>query len=96
MTDYTKNDCMVLLQRKYAELQSAGETRYPAQKDFTGREVTAIKAFLGPWPRALEAAGVKEADPERLLKKQEKRKVKKRKKTQHKKEKSQITEQRNS
>ncbi len=84
MTDYTKTDCIALLNRKYAELKSDGETRYPAQRDFTGREVTAIKAFLGPWPRALEAAGIKPADPERLAKRQEKRKAQKRKATQRK------------
>ena len=33
--------------------------RYPQRSDFSEDEVVAIKAFLGPWPRALEAAGVK-------------------------------------
>ena len=56
---YTREDCITLLSDKYAELQSKGLTRYPQRSDFEPEEVVAIKAFLGPWPRALEAAGVK-------------------------------------
>ena len=56
---YTKEECLYLLSGKYKELQAQGLTRYPQRSDFTEREVVAIKAFLGPWPRALEAAGVK-------------------------------------
>lgn len=56
----TRDDALVLLQKKYAELQAAGEARFPQRSDFGDREVVAIKAFLGPWPRALEAAGIKE------------------------------------
>ena len=54
-----KEDCIILLQTKYQQLQHAGVSRYPQRSDFDEREVVAIKAFLGPWPRALEAAGVK-------------------------------------
>lgn len=50
----TKADCVTLLQEKYQEVD-----RYPKRADFSEKEVVAIKAFLGPWPRALEAAGVK-------------------------------------
>ena len=56
---YTIEECLLLLQKKYAELQSQGLVRYPQRSDFEELEVVAIKAFLGPWPRALEAAGVK-------------------------------------
>ena len=56
---YTREDCIVLLTDKYEELQKKGLTRYPQRSDFEQNEVVAIKAFLGPWPRALEAAGVK-------------------------------------
>ena len=56
---YKKEDCILLLQNKYRELQEQGLSRYPKRSDFEAREVVAIKAFLGPWPRALEAAGVK-------------------------------------
>lgn len=56
---YTREDCIALLTDKYKELQKKGLTRYPQRSDFEQNEVVAIKAFLGPWPRALEAAGVK-------------------------------------
>ena len=56
---YTKESSLLLLKNKYAELQEQGLPRYPQRSDFEEREVVAIKAFLGPWPRALEAAGVK-------------------------------------
>ena len=56
---YKKEDCILLLKNKYKELQAKGLSRYPQRSDFEEREVVAIKAFLGPWPRALEAAGVK-------------------------------------
>ncbi|MBR2445336.1 MAG: hypothetical protein IKB28_01570 [Clostridia bacterium] len=52
----TKQDCINLLVRKHAEL---GGERFPKRSDFSEREVVAIKAYLGPWPRALEAAGIK-------------------------------------
>ena len=52
----TKQDCIELLVRKHAAI---GGARYPKRDDFSEREVVAIKAHLGPWPRALEAAGIK-------------------------------------
>ena len=55
----TKTACLMLLREKHALLQTAGELRYPKRADFSEREVVAIKAFFGPWPRALEAAGIK-------------------------------------
>ena len=42
--------------KKQAELG-----RLPQKSDFDGATISRIKAFLGPWPRALEAAGLKEA-----------------------------------
>lgn len=56
---YKREDCINLLDEKYKELRSCGINRYPQRSDFSESEVVAIKAFLGPWPRALEAAGVK-------------------------------------
>jgi len=56
---FTKEGAIALLQRKHAALTAAGIARYPARADFDADEVVAIKAFLGPWPRALEAAGIK-------------------------------------
>lgn len=45
-----------LLRQKAAELG-----RLPKKDDFEEPERSRIKAFLGPWPRALESAGLKEA-----------------------------------
>ncbi len=55
MSKYTRDDTVALLKNKYAMLG-----RLPMRSDFDEQEVVAIKAFLGPWPRALEAAGLKE------------------------------------
>ena len=35
--------------------------RLPIKRDFDSATCSPIKAFLGPWPRALEAAGLKMA-----------------------------------
>jgi hypothetical protein len=71
---YNKEDCLVLLNDKYNELKERGITRYPQRSDFSEREVVAIKAFLGPWPRALEAAGIKPPrDDDRAERNKEKR-----------------------
>ncbi len=43
------------LQEKSKELG-----RLPKKDDFDVVTLSRIKAFLGPWPRALEAAGLKE------------------------------------
>ena len=44
--------------------------RLPKKDDFDVVTLSRIKAFLGPWPRALEAAGLKEpkAAPEKKKK----------------------------
>lgn len=71
---YKKEDCIILLQNKYREIQADGLSRYPQRSDFEDREVVAIKAFLGPWPRALEAAGIKPLrDDDRQQRNKEKR-----------------------
>ena len=44
-----------LLREKHKELG-----RLPRKDDFDEPTRSRIKAFLGPWPRALEAAGLKE------------------------------------
>lgn len=38
--------------------------RLPKKEDFDDATRSRIKAFLGPWPRALEAAGLKETKSE--------------------------------
>ncbi|MGN1410192.1 MAG: hypothetical protein ACI4XJ_08445 [Eubacteriales bacterium] len=71
---YTRDDCVVMLREKQTELNETGLNRFPQRSDFAESEVVAIKAFLGPWPRALEAAGLKEPRAEdRLQKNREKR-----------------------
>ena len=71
---YKKEDCILLLREKYEELKREGLDRYPQRSDFSEAEVVAIKAFLGPWPRALESAGIKpKKDGDRREKNREKR-----------------------
>ena len=53
----TREECIALLQQKGAQISD----RLPRRSDFSQEEVVAIKAHLGPFPRALEAAGLKEA-----------------------------------
>ena len=69
ISDEKKSWAEELLRRKSEELG-----RMPKKDDFDEITRSRIKAFLGPWPRALESAGLKEARPE-------KRKSKKRKKS---------------
>ena len=69
-----RDDCIALLKDKYALLQEQGINRYPKRSDFSERQVVAVKAFLGPWPRALEAAGIKPPrDDDRIMRNKEKR-----------------------
>lgn len=56
---YTREECAALLSAMQAQLAERGEQRYPRRSDFSDAEVVAIKALLGPWPRALELAGLK-------------------------------------
>ena len=60
MGTYTREMSIQLLIDKKKRLEEAGENRFPQRSDFSDEEVCAVKAFLGPWPRALEAAGIKE------------------------------------
>lgn len=47
--------------------------RIPKKEDFDEATRSRIKAFLGPWPRALEAAGLKEKRERPCAKKQSKK-----------------------
>lgn len=70
----TKGQCVEMLNRKYEETGV-----YPKKSDFSEEEVTAVKSYFGPWPRALEAAGIKEAKPiTKKEQRQQKRILKKR------------------
>ena len=76
---YSKDDAVSLLQDMAVSLALRGETRYPRRGDFSDREVEAIKSHLGPWPRALEAAGLKPPRPfDRIERNREKRRAAKR------------------
>lgn len=56
MINNTKKEWAVeMLRKKSKELG-----RLPKKDDFDVVTLSRIKAFLGPWPRALEAAGLKE------------------------------------
>ena len=82
---FTREDCVQLLVNKRRVLEESGEARYPKRSDFSDAEVVAIKAFLGPWPRALEAAGIKPVDIARAEARSEKRIAAKRRRTAEKK-----------
>ncbi|MDE6432971.1 MAG: hypothetical protein K2L07_01935 [Lachnospiraceae bacterium] len=78
----TKEDCILLLRRKQMEAD-----RYPKKSDFSEEEVAMIKSFFGPWPRALEAAGVKEPrEIDKKQKRQQKRIAAKRTRNERRKE----------
>jgi len=57
-TEEKKAVCAAKLAARAGELG-----RPPNKSDFSGEEVSAIKQVLGPWPRALEAAGLKPPRP---------------------------------
>lgn len=54
-SDKNKEWAISALQSKSKELE-----RLPKKDDFDDSTRSRIKAFLGPWPRALETAGLKE------------------------------------
>ena len=84
MGQMTKEDCISLLQNKNEELKAQGRSDFPKRADFSENEVIAIKSHLGPWPRALEAAGIKPVNEALMEKKKRKMIERKRKKTQRK------------
>lgn len=59
-----KRYAIALLQKKAAQID-----RVPVKSDFDEIEVIKIKKALGPWPRALEAAGLKQkrGDPQKCM-----------------------------
>jgi hypothetical protein len=65
----TREECLLLLCTRAEEIG-----RRPNKADFSEHEVARIKAYFGPWPRALEAAGLKPPKTEeRIRKNREKR-----------------------
>lgn len=71
ITEEKKSWAVELLIEKNRELG-----RLPHKDDFDEVTRSRIKAFLGPWPRALEVAGLKQAK-EAVPKKKKKRRNKK-------------------
>lgn len=54
--DERQKQCIQLLQERARAL-----SRVPKKGDFSEETMCQIKNLLGPWPRALEAAGLKES-----------------------------------
>ena len=69
ISEEKKNWAVGLLKQKAEELG-----RPPKKDDFDEVTRSRLKAFLGPWPRALEAAGLKErkVQPEKSKKRRHK------------------------
>ena len=63
ITEEKKGWAVELLKQKAKELN-----RLPKKDDFDEVTRSRIKAFLGPWPRALEAAGLKEPKKDKIKK----------------------------
>ena len=62
MTDQEKREWAIAqLRKKYGEIG-----RLPTKGDFSEADRCRIKAWLGPWPRALESAGLKSVSPRYL------------------------------
>lgn len=55
--DVKRQQAIELLVNKSRELEGK---RFPKRTDFSNEEMCFIKQKLGPWPRALETAGLKE------------------------------------
>ena len=68
-TKLTREDCLELIRKKYNETG-----KIPEKSDFSDYQVMMIKSHLGPWPRAMESAGVKSPrNDDKLQKRKEKR-----------------------
>lgn len=64
----TREDCIIIIRQKNDLLG-----RIPKKSDFNNEVASMIKSYFGPWPRALESAGVKAPNLDRIAKKREKR-----------------------
>ena len=87
---YSKELCISMLCEMQEKISLSGGTRLPRRSDFSDEEVVAIKAHLGPWPRALEAAELKEkrCDDRAELKREKRIRAKRQKNETRKKAKS--------
>ncbi len=66
---FTEEMAVEMLRKKFDELE-----RLPKKEDFDGADVARIKSRLGPWNRALEAAGLKKKKPRQGKKRKTKEK----------------------
>ena len=64
MTREEKQEYAVKLLRDKAKILD----RLPQKADFDSNVMCFIKQKLGPWPHALEAAGLKKAKPSKIIK----------------------------
>ena len=67
ITEKKREWAILQLQQKAAEINGL-----PKKSDFPDSDMRRIKAFLGPWPRALECAGLKEPKKIKTLTKEKK------------------------
>ncbi|MBQ7834862.1 MAG: hypothetical protein IJ385_03680 [Ruminiclostridium sp.] len=63
ISEEKKGWAVELLKNKYHETG-----KVPGKHDFDSVTLSRIKAYLGPWPRALEAAGLKESSANKKTK----------------------------
>ena len=78
-----REECIKLIRDMHEK-----ENRLPKKSDFSEIEVAMIKSYFGPWPRALEAAGVKECRSDDIFDKRKEKRIRaKRNKTKYKMEK---------
>ena len=59
-----REDCILFFQKQHAE-----SGIFPKKGDFSPEIVACIKSYFGPWPHALEEAGIKESKKEERLQK---------------------------
>lgn len=86
--DEKRDYCIALLRDKAEELE-----RLPKRSDFSDDKVCLIKQKLGPWPRALEEAGLKEPPSvSRIEKNRAKRERARKNRKKHKREKQALTD----
>ena len=87
MSGGSKEKAIAMLCRKSGEIG-----RLPKKDDFQPEEVGFIKQILGPWPRALEKAGLKEVSRSYINKKARIKASRKKKREKYKKYKENKTE----
>lgn len=78
-----REEAILLLKHTRERLLAGGTDRLPQRSDLTPEEQCLVKAFLGPWPRALEAAGLKPVQEDRKDRKEQKRIEQKRRRTRY-------------